>query len=108
MGGTRINHLNPADRIGNLGCWVATPWTGRDIAKTAARLTADLPFKELALTRLEIVVRTGNATSHQVALAVGAHLEGRGTQSGAGRRPPERRNGVLAHSGRFEHGLTGV
>jgi RimJ/RimL family protein N-acetyltransferase len=76
VGGTGINHLVPAYRMGNLGYWVSTPHTGRGVARWAAGQAARLAFGELGLTRLEIVALTHNQASQRVAQALGATFEG--------------------------------
>lgn len=75
LGATGVNQLNPVNKIGNLGYWVGTPFTGRGIARTAALLAADIGFNDLGLTRLEIVVLTHNLASQRVAEALGAQKE---------------------------------
>jgi RimJ/RimL family protein N-acetyltransferase len=75
VGGTGINHINSAYRIGNVGYWVATPFTGRGFARTAARMTASIGFSDLGFTRLEIAVLTHNRASQKVADALGASRE---------------------------------
>lgn len=75
IGGTGINHVNPAYRIGNLGYWVGTPHSGRGVARAAAWMAADIGFKDLGFTRLEVVVLLHNAASHRVAAAIGGQRE---------------------------------
>ena len=67
--------INPINKIGNLGYWVSTPYTGRGVARTAALMAADIGFNDLGMTRLEIVVLTHNLASQRVAEAVGARRE---------------------------------
>ncbi len=40
IGGTSINHINNAYRIGNMGYWVSSRFTGRGVARFAAREAA--------------------------------------------------------------------
>ena len=75
VGGTGVNHINRAYRIGNIGYWVSSKRTGHGVARFAARQSAVLGFGELGLTRLEIVVLTHNKASQRVAEALGAKLE---------------------------------
>jgi RimJ/RimL family protein N-acetyltransferase len=75
IGGTGINHINNAYRIGNIGYWIATLFTGQGIARTAARMAADIGFNDLGFTRLEIVALTHNLASQRVAESVGATRE---------------------------------
>jgi ribosomal-protein-serine acetyltransferase len=76
MGATGINHLRPEYRLGNLGYWVGKPYRGQGAAVTAARMTADIGFGELGLTRLEIVAMVNNTASQHVAEKLGAVREG--------------------------------
>lgn len=75
VGGTGINQINKAYRIGNVGYWVSTPHTGRGVARFAAMQAAKLGFEELGLTRLEIVALTHNVSSQKVAESIGAIRE---------------------------------
>jgi RimJ/RimL family protein N-acetyltransferase len=75
VGGTGVNHINRAYRIGNIGYWVSSTHTGQGLARFAAHQSAVLGFKELGLTRLEIVVLTHNKASQRVAERIGAKLE---------------------------------
>lgn len=75
VGGTGINQINKVHGIGNIGYWVSTPHTGRGVAKLAARQAALLGFRELGLTRLEIVALKDNVASQRVAQSIGATFE---------------------------------
>ena len=75
VGGTGVNHINRAYRIGNIGYWVSSRHTGQGIARFAAHQAAVHGFKELGLTRLEIVVLTHNKASQRVAERLGAEFE---------------------------------
>jgi RimJ/RimL family protein N-acetyltransferase len=75
VGGTGVNQINRANRIGNVGYWVSTPHTGRGVARFAAKRAAMLGFGELCLTRLEIVALTHNLPSQKVAESLGATRE---------------------------------
>jgi ribosomal-protein-serine acetyltransferase len=75
IGGTGINHINRAYRIGNIGYWVSSRFTGQGVARFAAHQAALLGFGELGLTRLEIIVLTHNKASQRVAVSLGAKLE---------------------------------
>ena len=75
VGGTGINQINKAHRIGNIGYWVSTTHTGRGVARFAAKQAAMLGFGELGLTRLEIVALTHNLASQKVAESIGATRE---------------------------------
>lgn len=75
VGGTGVNHINKAYRIGNVGYWVSTPHAGRGVARFAAKQAALLGFGELGLTRLEIIALTHNIASQKVAESLGATRE---------------------------------
>jgi ribosomal-protein-serine acetyltransferase len=75
VGGTGVNHINRAYRIGNIGYWVSSTYTEQGVASFAAQQAAVHGFKELGLTRLEIVVLTHNKASQRVAEKIGAKLE---------------------------------
>lgn len=75
VGGTGVNQINKANRIGNVGYWVSTPYTKRGVARFAAKQAALLGFGELGLTRLEIVALTHNFASQKVAESLGATRE---------------------------------
>jgi RimJ/RimL family protein N-acetyltransferase len=76
LGGIGLNHIQPIDRLANLGYWVRTGQTGKGIATAAVRLVAGFAFKETTLLRLEIVVNVANHASQRVAEKAGAHKEG--------------------------------
>jgi len=76
LGGCGLNHVNPADRVANLGYWVRSAAAGRGIATRAVKLLADFAFAETDLERLEIVCAVGNAASLRVAEKAGAVREG--------------------------------
>lgn len=75
VGGTGVNHINKAYRVGNIGYWVSTPHIGRGVARFAAKQAALLGFGELGLTRLEIIALTHNVASQRVAESLGATRE---------------------------------
>ncbi|AYR26981.1 GNAT family N-acetyltransferase [Herbaspirillum rubrisubalbicans] len=75
VGGTGINQINKAYRVGNIGYWVSTPHVGRGVARFAAKQAALLGFGELGLTRLEIITLTHNTASQRVAASLGASRE---------------------------------
>lgn len=76
LGGCGLNAVNRICRMANLGYWVRTTSAGRGVATAAARALATFGFEELGLTRIEIVVATGNAGSQRVAEKAGAAREG--------------------------------
>lgn len=75
VGGTGVNQINKANRSGNVGYWVSSRYTGRGVARFAARQSALLAFGELGLTRVEIVALAHNIASQRVAQALGARCE---------------------------------
>jgi len=75
IGGTGLNHLIKPYRLASLGYWVSTPFTGKGVARNAARIAAEKAFNELGLTRVEIVILTNNMASQRVAQSLGATLE---------------------------------
>lgn len=60
----------------NLSYWVRTSHTGRGIGSTCCRAVARWACLRLGLTRVEIVVATGNPASQRVAARAGASREG--------------------------------
>ena len=75
LGCVGINQINAANNFGNLGYWVRSGRTGRGVALTAAQLAAEFAFRELQLSRLEIVVRVDNLASRRVAEKLGGQCE---------------------------------
>jgi ribosomal-protein-serine acetyltransferase len=75
VGGTGVNQINKANRIGNVGYWVSSAHVGRGVARFAAQQAARLGFGELGLTRLEFIVLTHNIASQRVAESLGAARE---------------------------------
>ena len=76
LGGVGLNKIDRLHRRANLGYWVRTSATGRDVATRAARLIARFGFEELKLVRIEIVAAVENQRSIRVAEKVGAVREG--------------------------------
>lgn len=75
LGGAGLNLLSKLHNYCNLGYWIGQPYQGQGIASKAAALLADTGFKELGLTRIEIVVAEGNHASIALAQKLGARLE---------------------------------
>src|SRR4030043_248483 len=71
-----FNDSGRETRQANLGYWVRTSQTGQGVAASATLLLAKWGFETLKLTRIEILVATGNARSLRVAEKVGAKREG--------------------------------
>ena len=76
LGGCGINYLNRVYQFANLGYWVRSSQTRRGLATAAARCVAAFGFRELGLSRIEIVSATANTASHRVAEKLGATREG--------------------------------
>ena len=76
IGGCGLNGVDQMNRRANLGYWVRTSHTGQGVAVAATLLLAKWGFKALKLTRIEILVATGNERSLRVAEKVGAKREG--------------------------------
>ena len=76
LGGCGLNRIDYENRCANLGYWVKTSRTGRNVAPTATLLLAGFGFSELALKRIEILIATGNRRSQRVAEKVNAQREG--------------------------------
>ena len=70
-----INQINRISNLGNLGYWVRASRVRRGVAIAAARLAANFAFRELSLTRIEIVVWVDNFASRRVAEKLGASFE---------------------------------
>lgn len=76
IGGCGLNNIDKLNRRANLGYWVRTSHTGRGVAPAATLLLAKWAFEVLKLTRIEILVATGNQRSLRVAEKAGARREG--------------------------------
>jgi RimJ/RimL family protein N-acetyltransferase len=76
LGGVGLNQFDWTHCRANLGYWVRSGATGRDIATTATKLCAEFGMQDLGLQRVEILVAAGNAGSLRVAEKVRAKREG--------------------------------
>jgi len=76
IGSVGINQINTVHNFGNLAYWIATAHCNRGAASRAASLALAFAFQNMGLTRVEVVVRTDNAASQQVAHKIGARHEG--------------------------------
>lgn len=76
LGASAINQFNGMYNFANLGYWVRTSETKRNIATRATRLTAEFGFSSLHLNRIEIIMAVENIASQRVAEKSGARLEG--------------------------------
>ncbi len=75
LGCVGINQINVANNFGNLGYWVRAGRTCHGVALAAAQLAAEFAFRELQLSRLEIVARVDNLASRRVAEKLGCQFE---------------------------------
>ncbi len=76
VGTCGLSHPNWLHRLANLGYWIRTSATGNGYATAAAQLVASWGFRELELTRIEIMMAVGNRGSLRVAEKAGAVHEG--------------------------------
>lgn len=76
LGSCGLNQFNDRHRYANLGYWVRSTAQGHGVASAAARLVAAFGFRELDLSRIEIVTLTDNLASGRVATKLGARHEG--------------------------------
>ena len=74
-GGVGINQINRMYSFANLGFWVRASRVRNGVAIAAARLAAGFAFRELGLTRIEIVALVDNVASRRVAEKLGATFE---------------------------------
>jgi len=72
VGGAGLNQLNPMHALCNLGYWVRTSAQRQGAASTAVMALARYAFRDLKLSRVEIVVADGNDASLRVARKAGA------------------------------------
>lgn len=75
LGGVGLNQFNRDHGFCNLGYWVRESRQRTGIATNAARALAEFGFRQLTLTRIEIVVAVGNISSQRVAVKVGGVFE---------------------------------
>jgi RimJ/RimL family protein N-acetyltransferase len=66
-----VQHIRPAERVGEIGYWVAAPARGRGIATRAVRLASEWALAELGLHTLELLTHEDNVASQGVARAAG-------------------------------------
>ena len=76
LGGVGLNQFNTQHNFANLGYWIRSSQTGRGVATVATLLAAEFGFSDLGLSRVEIVIATGNTASLRVAEKAGAVKEG--------------------------------
>ena len=76
LGGVGLDQVDPVDLCANLGYWIRSDACGAGAATAAAALAARFGLEDLQLSRLEILVATGNLASQRVAEKVGAAREG--------------------------------
>ncbi len=76
LGSCGLNRILREDGVANLGYWIRTSATGREVATGAARLAVLFGFEHLHLNRIEILVSVHNGASRRVAEKTGAQFEG--------------------------------
>ena len=75
LGCAGINQVNQVNRFANLGYWIRASRTGQGLASTAARLVARFGFAQLALVRLEVVVRVNNVADRKSTRLNSSHTD---------------------------------
>jgi ribosomal-protein-serine acetyltransferase len=70
-----LNQLNTVSIFCNLGYWVRESAQRRGAASAAIALLREYGFKQIGLTRIEILVAVGNEPSLATARKSGAHME---------------------------------
>lgn len=76
LGSCGIARYSAADRVAEIGYWIAKSARGKGVATAATRLVARYAFDVVGAERVTIEAATENTASNKVALAVGATLEG--------------------------------
>jgi len=76
LGAVGLNQIDTVNRRANLGYWVRSSVTRRNVATRGVCLVRDWAFQNTGLLRLEIVIAAGNVASYRVAEKSGASLEG--------------------------------
>jgi RimJ/RimL family protein N-acetyltransferase len=74
-GGVGLNFINKIYRICNLGYWIRTSSTNKNIASTASIMAAKFAFEKLGMNRVEIIMSKDNLASERVAQKIGAFKE---------------------------------
>lgn len=75
LGGAGLNQRNRLHNFMSLGYWVRASRQREGIAVRAARLTAAFGFRDVGLTRIEILAEVDNRASRRVAVMLGARFE---------------------------------
>lgn len=76
IGAIGINGIQSIYQMGNIGYWVRQSAQRQGIAQEAVEIIIRFGFRELGLTRLEIVAGEHNRPSRRIAEKTGAHFEG--------------------------------
>jgi ribosomal-protein-serine acetyltransferase len=76
LGGAGLNQFNRLHNFANLGYWVRESRQRGGIATRAVEALVAFGFRDLSLSRIEIVVAQGNDASERVARKAGATFEG--------------------------------
>jgi RimJ/RimL family protein N-acetyltransferase len=85
--------LDPGDRSGELGYWVAPEARGQRVAAHASRALSRYAFDHLDVATIRLLAAIENAASHRVAVAAGFRRVGR-LRSGLPDRRPGARPGA--------------
>ncbi|QTF08502.1 GNAT family N-acetyltransferase [Brenneria izadpanahii] len=76
LGAIGINNIQPMYQMGNIGYWVRQSAQRQGIALEAVETIIPFGFRQLGLTRLEIVAGEHNYPSRRIAENAGARFEG--------------------------------
>lgn len=76
LGSAGLNQFNRVHNFANLGYWIRQSRQGHGLAVEVVRLLAEFAFRQVGLTRLEIIVASENSRSRRVAEKAGALYEG--------------------------------
>ena len=76
LGSIGVHDVNPVDRRGNIGYWLAREARGRGIMTRAVTMLSKWAFENLGIDRIEIPVDSQNTASRAVAERAGYTFEG--------------------------------
>lgn len=71
-----FHRIDPTNKRGGLGYWLAPELSGRGIMTRSVRATMDVGFRNYELNRIEIACATGNVRSRAIAERLGFTFEG--------------------------------
>ena len=75
VGAVGLNQRNRVHNFMSLGYWTRQSRQGGDITRRAAWRVVEFGFRDVCLTRIEIIIQPENAASRRVAEALGAQFE---------------------------------